>query len=181
MGKIQLMDRIKMFDGYLNFNFREYYENAIHLLGLVPDYFFTIPASSTGKHHPQYCLGEGGLVRHTKAAMKIGDILIDKDGASELYEDVVKFSLLFHDCIKKGIPEQDHTAFEHPLLAAEFVRSSIIGDVVEKHWIADAIASHMGRWSLKDGVQLPEPACYIEEVVHTADYLASRKVIDVKL
>ena len=35
----------------------------------LPDYFFEIPASSTGKYHPSYALGTGGLVRHTKAAV----------------------------------------------------------------------------------------------------------------
>lgn len=38
------------------------------LLSEVPNYFFEIPASSTGKYHPDYALGKGGLVRHTKAA-----------------------------------------------------------------------------------------------------------------
>lgn len=37
----------------------------------VPKYFFEIPASSSGKYHPSYALGEGGLVRHTKAAIAI--------------------------------------------------------------------------------------------------------------
>lgn len=39
-------------------------------LNTVPDYFFTVAASSTGKYHPNYALGEGGLVRHTKAATR---------------------------------------------------------------------------------------------------------------
>ena len=39
---------------------------------LLPDYFYEVPASSTGKYHPSYSLGEGGLLRHSKAAMRIG-------------------------------------------------------------------------------------------------------------
>ena len=27
----------------------------------VPEYFYTIPASTTGKYHPAYSLGVGGL------------------------------------------------------------------------------------------------------------------------
>ena len=38
----------------------------------LPDYFFEIPASSTGKYHPEYATGKGGLLRHTKAAVRIG-------------------------------------------------------------------------------------------------------------
>ena len=33
----------------------------------TPDYFWTDGASSSGKYHPQFSQGEGGLVRHTKA------------------------------------------------------------------------------------------------------------------
>ena len=42
------------------------------LIELLPDYFFREPAASTGKYHPSYAQGEGGLLRHTKAAVRIG-------------------------------------------------------------------------------------------------------------
>ena len=42
----------------------------------VADYFFEVPASSTGKYHPEYSLGRGGLVRHTKAAVKIANNML---------------------------------------------------------------------------------------------------------
>ena len=38
---------------------------------LLPDYFFKVPASSTGKYHPSFALGEGGLYRHVRAAVGI--------------------------------------------------------------------------------------------------------------
>lgn len=38
-------------------------------LEAAPDYFFEMPASTTGRHHPNYALGQGGLVRHVKAAV----------------------------------------------------------------------------------------------------------------
>ena len=34
-----------------------------------PEYFWYVPASSTGKYHPDFAQGEGGLIRHTKAAV----------------------------------------------------------------------------------------------------------------
>ena len=37
---------------------------ASKVVEILPSYFFTIAASSTGKYHPQYALGEGGLLRH---------------------------------------------------------------------------------------------------------------------
>ena len=42
----------------------------------LPDYFFEVAASSTGKYHPQYALGNGGLVRHTKAAARFANHLL---------------------------------------------------------------------------------------------------------
>lgn len=33
---------------------------AEYCLARVPEYFFTIPASSTGKYHPPFSLGRGG-------------------------------------------------------------------------------------------------------------------------
>src|SRR3712207_7076086 len=44
---------------------------TIKALESLPEYFWEVPASSTGKYHPQYALGEGGLARHTKGAVKI--------------------------------------------------------------------------------------------------------------
>ena len=50
-----------------------------YLIELLPDYFFEIPASSTGKYHPSYALGEHGLIRHTKAAVRIAYELFDDE------------------------------------------------------------------------------------------------------
>ena len=47
------------------------------LIELLPDYFFEVPASSTGKYHPEFALGEGGLVRHTKLAVRIAIELLN--------------------------------------------------------------------------------------------------------
>ena len=41
------------------------------MLNLLPEYFYQIPASSTGKYHPEFTLGDGGLVRHVRAAVRI--------------------------------------------------------------------------------------------------------------
>ena len=49
----------------------KYRENAKKLIELLPDYFYEVAASSTGKYHPEFALGEGGLVRHTKVAVKL--------------------------------------------------------------------------------------------------------------
>ena len=47
-------------------------KSLVVILKSLPDYWYSVPASSTGKYHPEYALGEGGLLRHSKAAMRIG-------------------------------------------------------------------------------------------------------------
>ena len=37
----------------------------------VPNYFWEIGASSSGKYHPTFSQGKGGLVRHTKAVVMV--------------------------------------------------------------------------------------------------------------
>ena len=43
-------------------------------LNILPDYFYEVAASSTGKYHPSYTLSEG-LVRHTIAVVRIANEL----------------------------------------------------------------------------------------------------------
>lgn len=45
----------------------------------LPDYFRHIGASTSGKYHPSYTIGEGGLIRHTKAAVAVAQDLFRAD------------------------------------------------------------------------------------------------------
>ena len=49
---------------------------ATAAVNALPEYFYSVPASSTGKYHPAYATGEGGLVRHTKAAVMFAHELL---------------------------------------------------------------------------------------------------------
>ena len=62
---------------YINDN--EIREKAKKIINLLPDYFFEVPASSTGKYHPSFSQGEGGLVRHTKVAATIANELLNNN------------------------------------------------------------------------------------------------------
>ena len=65
----------------------------------LPDYFFTVPASSSGKYHPSYALGDGGLVRHTKAAVSIAHELFNLEmfPFTNDEQDLIIVSLILHD------------------------------------------------------------------------------------
>ena len=89
------MDKVKVFEreiGYLKNP--KYKENIKILIQLLPDYFFEIPASSTGKYHPSFALGEGGLVRHTKVVVRMGHELLENDCIGYSYTDSEKDMML---------------------------------------------------------------------------------------
>ena len=155
----------------------------------LPDYFFTVPASSSGKYHPSYALGDGGLVRHTKAAMAVAHELFNLEmfqkQFSETEQDLILLSLILHDGKKQGGGNGKHTVFEHPLYAADFVKEcnfdcSKLTDEQEQI-VRNAISSHMGQWNTARNSRtvLPKPADKIQKFVHMCDYLASRKFLEV--
>ena len=64
---IQKEDRVKLFINELNdITETKVRDFAKILIENADDYFFEIAASTTGKYHPQFDLGVGGLVRHTR-------------------------------------------------------------------------------------------------------------------
>lgn len=160
------------------------------LVNELPDYFFRVAASSTGKYHPEFSLGEGGLLRHTKVAVKIAKSLLDNvvfgDKYTDLEKDLMLVSLILHDGIKHGFEEDKYTKATHPILACEFIMSNKdkteLSDE-EVKFITSCIKSHMGPWNtdyLTGEEILPKPHNKHQNFVHMCDYLASRKYLDVK-
>ena len=56
-----------------------------YLVNNLPDYFFEIPASSTGKYHPEFASTTHGLVKHTKLAVRIAYELLDNSGLNNFF------------------------------------------------------------------------------------------------
>lgn len=160
----------------------------------APNFFYEMPASTTGKYHPSYSLGVGGLVRHTKAAVKIAVDLLNLQQNAELKErsgDLIISALILHDVHKKESENSIYTAFEHPLLASAFVRKKAIAAHLDLDspklyqdvlFMCSMIESHMGQWNTdRQGmVVMPLPETEEAKFVHTCDYLASRKYLEVK-
>lgn len=150
----------------------------------VPEYFYKIAASSTGKYHPSYAIGEGGLVRHTIAATRIAYELF----RTEMFkynndeQDLIIASLIMHDTYKKGNIENKYTLTEHPLIAAQAVRTCKAE--INPEWreiLMKNISTHMGRWTrdFKSGMNVLEPPKNgMQKFVHMCDYLASRKCLE---
>ena len=72
------MEKTKIFEPEIKLIKDERLRNNLEIIiNNLPDYFFIVPASSTGKYHPAFSLGEGGLLRHSKVAFRIGLDLLD--------------------------------------------------------------------------------------------------------
>jgi hypothetical protein len=156
-----------------------------------PDYFFTIPASSTGKYHPQYATGEGGLLRHTQAAVRILHTLLGTETFGGKYaqeqKDLMITAMIIHDGAKKGIPETDHTEAKHPILICDHIEGLVDEKNVngvsstQRNIIYALVKSHMGQWNSDfktKRIILPKPSTAMEGMIHLCDYLASRKILE---
>ena len=163
---------------------------CLDLVDKLPAYFWVTPASTSGKYHPACDLGEGGLVRHSIMVSKIAvDLVIAEIFVRDtaLNRDKALIASLFHDAWKLGIITDDtplseiHTAFEHPVIAASWLFGELVGkmDASAVQDITGAVRTHMGKWTTSkysDAV-LEKPMTDFEKLVHTADYIASRKYI----
>jgi len=166
-------------------------EFAIASVNLLPDYFFKIPASSTGKYHPAYALGDGGLVRHTKAAVRIAHCMFGNTTItgkfSQDMKDRIIAALIIHDGLKSGKEKQTYTVHNHPILLVQYIHEKMCVmfpgkfDSIMPN-ILSLVSSHMGQWNTgksPDDAELPLPTTGAQAYVHMCDYLASRKLIEI--
>ena len=181
------MNREELFLDELNYiNNKELQESLLKIIELLPDYWLTEPASSTGKYHPDYALGEGGLLRHSKAAMRIGYELLNDPSIGDKYtgkeKDLMLMSLLVHDGLKLGLPKEKYTRFDHPILMANYIleKQKEIGlSKEDATFMADVIKTHMGPWieDYNGNIVLEKPKTKYQNFVHMCDFLASRKCL----
>jgi hypothetical protein len=163
-------------------------DSLITILDLLPSYFYEVPASSTGKYHPEFTLGNGGLVRHTKVAVRIA-IELFNDGALNNFtnkeKDLIIFALMIHDGLKCGLQKSDYTCFDHPILISNFIRENknklSLSDE-DINFICECVETHMGPWTkdYQGNEVLTPPHNKYQRFVHMCDYLASRKFLNIK-
>lgn len=183
-------EKINSFKKELEYiNNPRYKKSAETLISLLPDYFFSVPASSTGKYHPSFSLGNGGLLRHTKAAVRIAKEMFNDESITGAYskneKDLMIIALMMHDGLKSGLEKSEYTKFEHPILVCDYIKENKDKTEFtdkEVQFITHVISSHMGPWTTNSysSVVLPKPESKFQRFVHMCDYLASRKFLDVK-
>ena len=182
--KIELVQPV--LDTFENDDIKEF---AIVLLEGLPEYIWHVGASSTGKYHPAYSLGEGGLMRHQMAVVRFLNFFFELEQYNSKLTsremDLMRLAGLVHDGRKSGSQEDyeksKYTKFDHPMQMADVIRSyneQYLNDE-EIEMIAQMIRKHMGQWNVdkKSSTELPKPNNKYARMIHLADYLASRKVL----
>ena len=146
-----------------------------------PSYFWEIGASSSGKYHPSFSQGVGGLVRHTKAVVMFAEELLRMSSymyMSDEHKDFVIMACILHDTCKYGqvvYNKEDYK--EHARNASSLVSDAWYDyfGAYPSEFFLSAIRCHMGQWSERED----RPFTNIDRCVHMADYMASRSFIDI--
>lgn len=179
----------EFFDSVQNEDVKNFMEQCVEV---IPNYWYEVPASSTGKYHPEYSQGNGGLMRHTIALLRFFDRFARNSTFTGEFTtkelDLLRVACLMHDSMKSGDDERfkknKYTCFEHPILAANLVRSIETEHISddEKEFIANAIEPHMGQWNTdpygKSNISLPLPTTPAQKIIHLVDYLAAQKGVE---
>ena len=143
----------------------------------VPDYFARVAASATGKYHPDYALGYGGLIRHSLAVTAVAASIVNLEYLqfNRMDKDLIIAACILHDSFKQGLTESGNTIRTHPNVAAREIAKH--GKETGHEHIANIIAAlvlaHMGEWGNQ------KPGNKGQFIVHLADFIASRKFIDI--
>ena len=149
----------------------------------VGDWFWKSGASSSGKYHPVFAQGEGGLVRHTRAVALVCEELLRINTyayMNDTYKDYARVACLLHDICKYGEGhEMDKTAYKnHGALAANKIACAwfeFFGSHAPELLLM-AVRSHMGQWTENRDER---PFTNIDRLVHLSDYIASRPFWDI--
>lgn len=138
----------------------------------LPEYFWEVPASSTGKYHPRDHNQEYGLWIHTKRAFTAFERLSrsykHQGKITEWDRDCGRAAILLHDMFKYGKPpeRQEHTVDDHDFLAARFLDKN--ADLPTK--VVACVESHNGPSDWGKG---KAPETDLEQIHHLADMIAS--------
>lgn len=165
---------------------------------------FIRPSSSTGKYHPSFDNVEFGNVNHTKAVVKLCNVLLrSRNDLSDYYQDIVYASAILHDMWKYD-GQSNHTYSNHAKIAHDKIMQIISENINDMDTfqinaltdIAYCVLYHMGHWSWEYGTLSKDNAmddwivsirnidnddlkdCIF--ILHYADMIASRNFYEVK-
>lgn len=138
----------------------------------VPEYFWEVPATSSGRYHNPFARRRHGLWMHVKMVFAAYERMVRsfvKQGEITEHEaDAGRAAVLLHDMLKygHGYEDGDSTVKNHDRLAAHWLQhhSDVPRETVR------AVKAHNGPWH-----EGPVPETPLEQLVHMADMVASTK------
>lgn len=165
-------------------------------LAAVPEYFWTMPASTSLKYH-QDDNGVGGCVQHTRKALVAAKEMRYILALTDDEFDLVQVALVLHDSFKCGVPPNVKyvggrvcTTNDHPLCPRIGLKSVHVPLTYEPkvNFIFCMIDGHSGIWSpnrslypFHEGAQNLQRAEQLIVFVHMCDMIASRKSFHIDL
>ena len=137
-------------------------------LKICPDYFWEVPASSTGKFHHIDHRGKHGLWIHTKRAATIynrqSESYVNQGLIDKFERDCGRSAILLHDIYKYAYPKKEHTVPNHDIIAGKKLKRTT--ELPRK--VIGCVESHNGPW-----YEGRSPQTDLEHVHHIADLTAS--------
>ena len=174
----------------------DFFESEIELIkdkgikGLVykafdkaPEYFWSAPASSTGKYHPPDSNGEGGLCRHSLKVCWLDMCFVR---AFERPDDIHRAASMLHDITKFGVGDKMESGRNRPQYQNhaeiggkwlwelyDFTDNNPETITLRNNWavVCNCVLSHMGRWG-----KFP-PLTIDQQILHLADMASAEKRI----
>ena len=168
-----------------NFETEDVKSYFIDMSAFIPDYFYTIPAATSGKYHSAQQYGLCGQLIHAFMIQACWDMLLGLDSikgdiAPDAHtRDIIRCFAFFHDCVRCGKEGGRYTVPEHPRLAANLIHESQPEHDIspeDKQLLAGIISTHSGQWNTnrKKEVILPIPRTLVEKLGHYTDMFCSR-------
>jgi len=144
------------------------------VLARAPVYFWSVPASTTGRFHPPDEWLPGGLVLHTRRVARVALEIARGWKLSYEQKNILVAAALLHDVCKygPGPRERGELYGEHCEAGSRLVLSVPAADGIPRQLIAGLVYHHMGPFG--PGAWTPEERTPLELALFTSDYLAAR-------
>ena len=169
------------------FETQEFKDYFLDMCEEIPDYIFTMPASTSGKYHNAKQCERYGQLYHIFMFQSIIEHLLRLKHNRERFptpqdRDAMRCVPMFHDAVKCGWEGSRWTVAEHPMLAKQWILDTKVEHDLGayKLVIANMCEAHSGEWN-KDrsgNVIMSEPRNDMEFFIHECDILASRVDLD---
>jgi hypothetical protein len=148
------------------------------ILYRAPRYFWQIYSSEDRKYHPDDEYGMGGLILHTKRTVYLANKLCEMENIKGIQRDKLIGAMIIHDIYSKGCEDEplNYSPLEHPFYIRERTKdlnkSKFYDDII------NIVEAHLGRWT-PNKFKIKKDK--LSKFGHIADYLASRKEIEIKI